>query len=309
MRVWCRPVCKLDLKRTILPIRLSSTSLLNSTSSGEKQEVGEKDVPQKTLFVDLKSLEKYRSIHGHLLIPARFGFREEEREGLGIYASSLGRHAVNLRQAYLKLEDSEKENFPWVQQLQKIGFVWAPREEAFRLQVRAMLHYQKLFGDFLIPCKFVVPVGHEDWPKEFLGLKLGRNCEYIRFGSLPDHRRAYLKEMGVPQEDLVTQKAERILQAIEVYKKVYKQTAETLDIKKSFVVPLCDDKWPENLWGMNLGEAVYSIRNMHCYDKYLAKFEEAGVKIMPKEYAELFRAQLKMRNQAKKEQRAALKQD
>ena len=306
-------ICIPNVRRTYVAGRFVSAAQLNRPDDEKQNQQSprlyKKGVHKKSVYVDIKSLEKYRNMYGHLQVPVRFGFREEEREGLGIFAGTLGSHVASLRKAYMKLNDSDKEKQAWVSQLQSIGFVWAPLEEAFHLHVRAILHYQKLYGDFLIPRSFVVPVELECWPEDYHGLKLGRIYEYIRRGTLPAHRREILKENGIPQADFMTQKAESILQAIEVYKKVHQQTAETLDIKRSFHVPVCDEEWPEHLWGLNLGDAVYNIKTMHCFDKYLTQFEEAGVKPMPHEYVEVCRAQLKMRNQAKKEGRAKTRSD
>ena len=152
--------------------------------------------------------------------------------------------------------------------------------------VMALYTYKRLFGNVLVPSRWIVP-NEAPWPQETWGLALGRRVSSIR------HRQAYLLTEGRE----VFRAREKILSDIgfvwdvqrdsrgfaHVYQALvlFKRLNGHLDVPRSFVVPkdgevhaLSDDStgpqspvWPEALWGMNLGRTMYDIRRHAAYTK------------------------------------------
>ena len=55
----------------------------------------------------------------------------------------------------------------------------------------------------------------------------------------------------------------------------YRLLCRDLLVRQGFVIPENAD-WPEDLWGMKLGFAVYNIRNNGTYSTHRAELEEMG---------------------------------
>uniref|UniRef100_A0A7S4LEN6 Helicase-associated domain-containing protein n=1 Tax=Eutreptiella gymnastica TaxID=73025 RepID=A0A7S4LEN6_9EUGL len=64
---------------------------------------------------------------------------------------------------------------------------------------------------------------------------------------------------------------EKVKRALETYQLLH----DDLYVRRGFVVPVHPD-WPEDLWGMKLGFAVYNIRNNGTYSTHRAELEGMG---------------------------------
>jgi hypothetical protein len=135
--------------------------------------------------------------------------------------------------------------------------------------------YKAIYGNLLVPQRFVVPEGDVRYPAETWGIKLGSNVDHIRNqGTYSDHR-AKLEELGVNFEvekinhyDFLTQ----IYPALEAYKAIY----DNFLVPRKFVVPEGDVRFPVDTWGMKLGVCVNNIRNNGYYLKYKERLTALG---------------------------------
>jgi hypothetical protein len=109
----------------------------------------------------------------------------------------------------------------------------------------------------LVPRIFVVPSDDMIWPKETWGLKLGSVASQVRHGKSYVDKRADLEGIGF---DYNRQEIGIIFEAIKVTLLVYKHLNDDMLVPQRFVVPANDITWPEETWGMKLGNVVMNIR-------------------------------------------------
>ena len=146
----------------------------------------------------LAALGAYREQFGHVRVPTAFvvpdadGWPEEAR-GL-----NLGRKVSGLRQ------QKKRDTLPQddAAQLEALNFVWNMYDWKGQYALEALLAYQEVHGDLLVPAAFVVP-SEAPWPEEVWGMKLGLRLRLgLRLGSLEDfvknhpERRAELDALG-----------------------------------------------------------------------------------------------------------------
>ena len=107
-----------------------------------------------------------------------------------------------------------------------------------------------------MPKAFVVP-SQAPWPEDAWGIKLGSRVDGIR--SADEHvrnhpeRRKLLNDMGFVWDDY-ERRWEQVLGALRVYKEVHGD----LQVPSAFVVP-SQAPWPEEAWGIQLGERVSNM--------------------------------------------------
>jgi len=218
-------------------------------------------------------------MYGHLLVPSKFVFLKEE-EDIGPKGTALGKHVTQLRTIY---KDSQTKSEPWIAVLNSLGFEWDAHEAQFRLLMRAVLAYREVYGDFLIPLKFVIPKHTRDFPPAFWGLPVGSLYHNLLNNKLTNERMASMNEMGVPAVGVLSRRAEKLLQALEVFKRLNRQTAGTLSIPHGYCVKIYDEDWPEELWGYMLHRAVSNVTRGGALKEFHPQFIAAGLKFLPQE--------------------------
>jgi hypothetical protein len=127
-----------------------------------------------------------------------------------------------------------------------------------------------------IPDRFVVPHDSSDWPQELWGMKLGRAATYIL------HRGAYRKykgafsALGLSSKHELT--ARQVVDAIKTYKTVHNIAAGSpVVIPVLFIVPQGSSEWPQELWGMRLGQITLGILRAGTFRKYKQVFSALGL--------------------------------
>jgi hypothetical protein len=127
-----------------------------------------------------------------------------------------------------------------------------------------------------IPDRFVVPHDSSDWPQELWGMKLGRAATYIL------HRGAYRKSKGAFSALGLSSKheltARQVVDAIKTYKTVHNIAAGSpVVIPVLFIVPQGSSEWPQELWGMRLGQITLGILRAGTFRKYKQVFRALGL--------------------------------
>lgn len=127
-----------------------------------------------------------------------------------------------------------------------------------------LLKYKELYGNMLIPARFVVPADDSNWPQETWGYKLGRNVESIRAGRTHADMQEDLVNIGFVFEQTRTYNRTNYQ-----FKRAtlirYKEIFGDMNVPRSFVVPSDDPRWSEEMWGFSLGQSVISLR---CGDSH-----------------------------------------
>jgi hypothetical protein len=134
-------------------------------------------------------------------------------------------------------------------------------------------------GQVMIPVSFVVPHDSPDWPQELWGLKLGSrtNC-ILHHGDYAQYRGEF-DALGLTTKlGPIDDRAQRIILALKTYKSVNNiPENSSLAVPTNFVVPRDNADWPQELWGMRLGETARSILVEDTYSEYRQEFDRLGL--------------------------------
>ena len=133
--------------------------------------------------------------------------------------------------------------------------------------------YNARHGHVRVPQSFVVPDG-DGWAVGARGLRLGAQVNVLRQknkkGIMPADDVAQLDALGFVWS-IPEWRWQCVLQSLAVYKEMHGD----LGVPAAFVVP-SEAQWPEEAWGLKLGDRVKTIR---CHEIY--------VKHHPERHAEL----------------------
>jgi hypothetical protein len=152
-------------------------------------------------------------------------------------------------------------------------------ETPFDFNKRCLLRYKEIHGNISVVKSFSIPWS-ESWPEEMWGVKLGSRVNDIRRRHLYSAHEDELIAIGF---DFSKQKIgnrghgwEKTSIALETYKKIY----GNLSIKRSFVVPSESTDWPDELWGLKLGESLCNIRFHRACGDHRDELIEMGVDLI-----------------------------
>jgi hypothetical protein len=241
--------------------------------------------------VCLPALETYKQQYGDLFVPQKFVVPEEEEEAeswpraargykLGLAVAKLRKQVQQQRQREQQLKDKKKQaNSPssaalpplpkeQVDALNALGFVWRVRDTKwYQFFLPGLRRYKELHGNADVPLAFTIPSHEEDprWPKALEGYMLGRHVYMVRSGKYATQVRdskQELGELGFSFRLLDKAWEESIFPALQAFAQQYGHC----DVWQDFVVPSADP-WPEDSWGLKLGDTVKNIRR-GAYDAH-----------------------------------------
>jgi hypothetical protein len=157
-------------------------------------------------------------------------------------------------------------------------------EDRVRDILLALKTYKRVHGipdgsQVMIPVSFVVPHDSPDWPQELWGLKLGSrtNC-ILHHGDYAQYRGEF-DALGLTIKlGPIDDRAQRIMLALKTFKSVNNiPENSSLAVPTNFVVPRDNADWPQELWGMRLGETARSILVEDTYSEYRQEFDRLGL--------------------------------
>ena len=134
----------------------------------------------------------------------------------------------------------------------------------------ALLRYKDFYGDLNVPKTFEIPSNSPNWPDDNWMLKLGEICKDIRSGKRYRKRRDELLEIGFPFSG-GSSGGDRIIIEFEVSRlalKTYFNIYGDLEVPCAFCIPIHDHLWPENTWGLKLGNIAERIRHNGFYKEH-----------------------------------------
>ena len=211
-----------------------------------------------------RALMIYRDLHGDMHVPSGFIIPDNIYEWpQDIWGIKLGSVVKNIRSGlYYK---NKRED------LESIGFCYAPIHTKYDIAKAALLTYQTIYGDMLVPHRFATPRDSDEWPQETRGLNLGALVGNIRSGQSYADKRDELLCIGF---DFNSRKAryELVKLALLKYKDIHGDTL----VSQSFAVPKNSLIWPKGMWGMNLGSIVHGIRGGSRYTEKKAELLSIG---------------------------------
>ncbi|KAK1943109.1 hypothetical protein P3T76_005746 [Phytophthora citrophthora] len=135
----------------------------------------------------------------------------------------------------------------------------------------ALRSYIKLNNDPLVPYRFVVPFGDDNWPEDTWGYPLGKHVVLLRHsgkkGKLPAFATQDLKEMGFAFEAFQYKWDHYFMPALVRYFELNGNS----DVHAKFRIEIGDVEWPEKLWGFPLGAQVSAIRSKGIFKDQVKK--------------------------------------
>ncbi|KAH9109205.1 hypothetical protein AeMF1_015695 [Aphanomyces euteiches] len=159
--------------------------------------------------------------------------------------------------------------------LDEMRFVWDDSQHQWRLLMKALEIFKKIYGHVNVHQGFEVPEEDPEWPNYLWGMKLGTRVGTIRFGhtKLTLEKRQELEKMNFIW-DANELHRNVILLALKTYKEIY----ENLSVPSKFVVPSDAPEWPPELAGMKLGAVYHHLRARRATmsDELKKRLEEFG---------------------------------
>ena len=130
--------------------------------------------------------------------------------------------------------------------------------------VEAASVYKQIFGNLLVPVDFMVP-SDSRWPQNIWNFELGSHAQHIRHkrnsASISRNLKESLTEIGFVW-DVRSAGFDNVHAALLKYKEIHGD----LLVPQNFIVPTGEKSgFPKELWGLNLGKKVKSIRRAEQY--------------------------------------------
>lgn len=225
--------------------------------------------------VTMLALRGYHKQHGDLVMPRRYIVPNNDAsypsEWWGLDLSST---VYNMKW----WQDHIKQRSERVVELSELGFCWQRLQPEWNIVLEALITYSSLYGDTLVPNKFVVPHGDQDWPTATWGIPLG-NCVYrirarndfLRDPHSTAARRDQLDGLGFIW-DVPEYRFRKFYVALRIFAQwegcgqFCRGRLQPLNVPSTFVVPE-SSSWPEELWGYPLGAKCTAVRQKQVYIK------------------------------------------
>jgi hypothetical protein len=205
------------------------------------------------------ALVRYKQLYGDKHVPKMFEVpMDDDIWPVETWGMNLGSIIARAR--------SHNHHRPIREEMMQMGVIpeLRTRREFGEESVRLVLSlYMTVYGNLLVPLRFVIPSQSMVWPEDMWGLRLGAMVSRIRAGYCYVSMREELEVMGFEYGPLKLNShgEDAIRQALTVYKEKHGDML----VSSNFEVPLDDDSWPKDTWGMKLGDAVAGIRAGVCY--------------------------------------------
>lgn len=238
--------------------------------------------------VTINALRTYHNIHGDLVMPRRYIVKSSPCDDNRADSYPLAWNGLDLAGTVYNMkwwQQHVKERPHRVAELNQLGFVWERLQPEWNLVLMALVTYQSLHGNVLVPLQFVVP--REDvWPKATWGLSLGSCVHRIRLRhdflgqrNYKYSRRQQLDALGFVW-DVSEHRFKIFYLALRHFAKLQGSGAysnsisnvhgsphsKALRVPATFIVPSNKD-WPRELWGYPLGAKSTAVRQKELYVK------------------------------------------
>jgi hypothetical protein len=191
-------------------------------------------------FAVRTALLKYHEINDHMLVPYKFVVpANDDRWPKDTWGMNLGIISSNIRSRNSYMAERED--------LKSIGFIFSPEIQIYRYDLvrRALLLYQDLNSNMLVPLGFVVPASDLTWPKEVWGMSLGMIVSNIRCGYYYGDKREELKKIGFDYLLKIPNWGYDLIRGALV---TYQVLIGDMLVHREFVVPDSDIRWVNKLY-------------------------------------------------------------
>jgi hypothetical protein len=232
------------------------------------------DIPYESTITALRA---YHIVHGNLVMPRRYIVPVDQGFPLEWVGLDLAGTVYNMKwwKKNICTEETRRVN-----ELNSLGFVWERLQPEWNVVLEALITYHSFNGHVLVPNKFMIPYGSDQWPKATWGIPLG-NCVYrIRsrddflHGSTSISRRNQLGSLNFVW-DFHEHRFLKFFAVLRHYAKLTKtgkfspagSHVRPLKVPASYFVPENDIRWPKELWNYQLGAKTVAVRQKQLYVK------------------------------------------
>lgn len=131
--------------------------------------------------------------------------------------------------------------------------------------INSLQKYYSLYCHMHVPKHFIVP-STDPWPKELWAYKLGEEVNTLK----------HVHDFEFYKSNILTNRkknSQLVISALRKYKEIY----GNLEMKREFVVPSFDDRWPQEMIGFKLGNRYTSIVNLGHYKELHRELDGMGI--------------------------------
>jgi hypothetical protein len=266
-------------------IRNSRRGKHHTIKSEDLERIGSDDNPQGRYENVKAALLNYNDIYGNMFVPFNFevpdlsmeyeiddidndiSWPEETRNmKLGSIVSDIRR---GKRYASYRVD------------LARMGFDFNPQKRYEYESIKAaLLKYQDIYGDMLVPQRFIVLASNISWPEDTRGINLGAAVSFIRRGQSYPDRREDLERIGF---DFNPQTGGYKYKSIKSALLSYQELNGHMLVPRDFAVLSSDIRWPKETRGMRLGFVVGNIRSQISNTDHREDLESIGFDFNPQE--------------------------
>lgn len=261
---WPRQLAGYLLGRHVYMVRSGKYAAQAAASQDELQRLGfSMSVSEKAWKENIfPALEAFAREFGHCDVHQEFVVPALDPWPAKAWGLKLGQTVKGIRQGAYEPQTRASRA-----ELEALGFVWNARhrlEKTVRTVVLPALEtYARVHGDQLVSTDFVVPESGETWPARTRGFRLGHWISRVRAGQieLPRHVRDELDAAGFIWRFNDARWNDVLLPSFRAYHDIHGSCAR---MSTKFHVPH-EPPYPRQAWGVNLGGAMWHIRNGDTY--------------------------------------------
>lgn len=194
-----------------------------------------------------EALLQYRELKGDMFVPFRFIVPDKsEKWAENKWGLELGDVVRKIRCGEF-LQNKRDE-------LCAIGFVFESQRRGYSYELvkSALIIYKDVYSYMLIPKDFCIPENSTIWPEKLWGMKLGLTASDIKNKGYFTEKKQELISLGFEYESNNTRMSKR--EIVKVAALRYREIYGNFEVPRKFQVPFKSDDWPEETWGLKLGE-------------------------------------------------------
>ncbi len=210
-----------------------------------------------------------KKVLGNLIVPQKFAVPKSSHWPADFEGYKLGIHVNNIRQNIKKRKVSKID----VDKLLEMGFIPDIRKYQTERTLLGFKEFKRIHNHCDLTYTYVIPRTKE-WPEEVQGMKLGLVLANIRNRNILENIHKKLTKLGFdlgPQNNGVD--FQRTYDALVAYKSIHCN----LEVPDKFAVPENDSRFPQNTWGVKLGNNLKNIRYRDAWSEHRERLEALGV--------------------------------
>lgn len=217
----------------------------------------------------------YKRLHGDLNITYNYVVPEGDPE----YPPEAWGLRLGHRMQHIRNDNAYQEHRD---RLSELGIVFTEKSsQAFAPIYAALQAYKRIYRNVDVPQKYVIEQGDERYPSQCWGLALGRRVNLIRSRrTYPEHRQELLA-LGFSFD--LTRLPDVSFDVVFAALEAYKQQRGDLKIPVRYVVAVGDENFPEEAWGLKLGQQLQHIRHGAAFTEHRDRLLDLGVRFIDSE--------------------------